>query len=146
MEPRISIVEDDQSVRAALQRILVSHGFAPAVFSSAEQFLASDQATRAACLIADVRMPGMSGLRLHEHLVAAGNRIPTILITGAPTIADRETALAAGVVSYLAKPFSEQGLLDDIAVALGRSAPVSEPIDQSEERASSAPSAGDAHF
>src|ERR1700722_698872 len=122
MEPRISIVEDDQSVRAALQRILVSHGFAPAVFSSAEQFLASDQATRAACLIADVRMPGMSGLRLHEHLVAVAHRTPAIVSAGAPTIADREAALAAGVVSYLAKPCSEQGLLDDIAVALGRSA------------------------
>lgn len=118
MAPLISIVEDDESVRAALHRILTSHGFTATAFASAEEFLESEQPHRAACLIVDVTMPGMSGLRLHQHLVAAGHRIPTILITGRPSEADRETALGAGVVAYLAKPFSEQALLNDLALAL----------------------------
>jgi CheY-like chemotaxis protein len=96
MEPLISIIDDDEPVRTALQRILASHGWTSRVFTSAEQFLASDQLTRAGCLIVDVRMPGMSGLQLHQHLVAAGYHIPTILITGCPTPADRDAALAAG--------------------------------------------------
>lgn len=121
MEPLISIVDDDESMRAALQRILLAHGFAATVFASADQFLASGQLRHAACLIADVRMPGISGLQLHQHLTAAGYHIPTILITGRPTAADRDAALSAGAVSYLAKPFSDRALLDDLALALGRS-------------------------
>lgn len=121
MEALISIVEDDESVRAALQRILISHGFAVAAFASAEQFLESDQPYRAACLIVDVGMPGISGLRLHRHLLEVGYRIPTIVITGLPTAADRDEAIGAGVVSYLPKPFSEQALLEDISLALGQS-------------------------
>jgi FixJ family two-component response regulator len=120
MEPLISIIDDDEPVRTALQRILASHGWASLVFTSAEQFLASDQPARAACLIVDVRMPGMSGLQLHQHLVAAGYHIPTIVITGCPTPADRDAALAAGVISYLPKPFNDQVLLDDVAAALDR--------------------------
>jgi FixJ family two-component response regulator len=122
MEPLISIIDDDESVRAALQRILASNGLEAAAFASAEQFLASDQVSHAACLIADVRMPGLSGLQLHQRLLADGRQIPTILITGCPTEADRDAALAAGVVAYLPKPFSERALLDDVAAALSRSA------------------------
>ena len=122
MEPLISIIDDDESVRAALQRILASHGMGAAIFASAEQFLASDQLSQAACLIADVRMSGISGFQLHQRLLADGYRIPTILITGCPTEADRDAALAAGVVAYLPKPFSERALLDDVAAALSRSA------------------------
>jgi FixJ family two-component response regulator len=121
MAPLISIVDDDESVRAALHRILASHGFAATAFASAEQFLESDQPDRAACLIVDVTMPGMSGLRLHQHLVASGHLIPTILITGRPSETDRDAALDAGVIAYLAKPFSEEALLADLAVALSRS-------------------------
>ena len=130
MEPLISIVEDDESVRAALERILISHGFAVAVFASAEQFLASDQPYRAACLIADVSMPGISGLRLHRHLRAAGYRIPTILITGRPTAEDRAEALSAGVLSYLPKPFSERVLIGDISLALGRAEHEAGPLNR----------------
>src|ERR1041385_8090283 len=122
MELLISIIDDDESVRAALQRILASNGLEAAAFASAEQFLASDQASHVACLIADVRMPGLSGLQLHQRLLADGRQIPTILITGCPTEADRDAALAAGVVAYLSKPFSERALLDDVAAALSRSA------------------------
>jgi FixJ family two-component response regulator len=129
MEALISIIDDDESVRVALQRILLAHGFAATSFASAQQFLASDQLRHAGCLIVDVRMPGMSGLVLHQHLVAAGYRIPTILITGCPIAADRDAVLAAGVLSYLAKPFSERALLDDVALALDRPARRGEIID-----------------
>src|SRR3954468_22676942 len=122
MEPLISIIDDDESIRAALQRILASHGLGAAIFASAEQFLASDQLSQAACLIADVRMPGMSGLQLHQRLLADGYQIPTILITGCPTEADRDAALAAGIIAYLPKPLSEQALLEDVTAALSRSA------------------------
>jgi FixJ family two-component response regulator len=79
----ISIVDDDGPVREALQRMLRSYGFETATFGSAEQFLHSGKPDRTSCLILDVRMPGMTGIALHQHLVAEGCRIPTILITAA---------------------------------------------------------------
>jgi FixJ family two-component response regulator len=118
MEPLISIVDDDRAVREALQRMLRSYGFATAVFASAEQFLSADEAHRTSCLILDVRMPGMSGIALHQHLLAEGCRIPTILITACPTNGERERAIATGVVSYLAKPFNESVLLETVHQAL----------------------------
>src|SRR5713101_2602530 len=120
MESLISIVDDDEPVREALRRILTSHGLTAAVFASARQLLDSDQLDHMSCLIVDGKMPGMSGFALHRQLVAAGRRIPTILITGCPTASGRKRALAAGVVSYLAKPFSEEILLDNIRLALAR--------------------------
>jgi FixJ family two-component response regulator len=118
MEPLISIVDDDGPVREALQRMLRSYGFATAVFGSAEQFLRSEEPAQTSCLILDMRMPGMSGLALHQHLVAEGCRIPTILITACPTSGERERAIAIGVVSYLAKPFNEHVLLETVRDAL----------------------------
>jgi FixJ family two-component response regulator len=118
MEPLISIVDDDAPVREALQRMLRSYGFATAVFGSAEHFLSSDEPPRTSCLILDMRMPGMTGLALHQHLVAEGCRIPTILITACPTSGERERAIATGVVSYLAKPFNEHVLLRTVRDAL----------------------------
>ncbi len=122
MEPLISIVDDDEPMREAVRRILTSHGLTAAVFASARQLLDSDQLDHMSCLIVDGKMPGMSGFALHRQLVAAGRRIPTILITGRPTAGGRKRALAAGVVSYLAKPFSEEVLLDNIHLALARAA------------------------
>jgi FixJ family two-component response regulator len=119
-EPLIAIVDDDKPVRDALQRMLKSHGLAADVFASAEQFLGSSDSEQASCLILDVRMSGMSGLALHQHLMARGCRIPTILITAAPTSAERKRAIASGVMSYLSKPFSEQILLDNVREALAR--------------------------
>ena len=118
MEPLISIIDDDQAVREALQRMLRSYGFSTVVFASAEQFLGSEEPDRTACLILDVRMPGMNGIALHRHLTAEGCRIPTILITACPTNGERERAIATGVVSYLAKPFSENVLLETVRQAL----------------------------
>src|SRR5439155_16872971 len=122
MEPLISIVDDDEPVREALRRILTAHGLDAAVFASARQLLDSDQLDHMACLIVDGKMPGMNGFALHRRLVAAGHRIPTIMITGGPTTGGRKRALAAGVVSYLAKPFSEEVLLENIRLALARGA------------------------
>ena len=118
MEPLISIVDDDQAVREALQRMLRSHGFTTAVFASAEQFLASGRPGDESCLILDVRMPGMTGWGLHHHLASEGCRIPIILITGSPTNGERERAMSMGVVSYLAKPVDERVLLQTLREAL----------------------------
>jgi FixJ family two-component response regulator len=118
MDPVISIIDDDQAVREALQRMLRSYGFATAVFASAEQFLISDQPSSTSCLILDVRMPGMTGMALHHHLISEGCRIPTILITACPTSDEQERAIATGAVSYLAKPFDERVLLDTVREVL----------------------------
>jgi FixJ family two-component response regulator len=119
MEPLIAIVDDDEAVGNALRRMLKSHGFATEVFASAEQFLRASQPHNASCLIFDVRMPGMTGLALHDYLIGTGCRIPTILITACPTRGERRRAIASGVASYLAKPVSEDILLDTIREALG---------------------------
>src|SRR6266496_1755494 len=118
MEPLISIVDDDKAVRDALQRLLQAYGFATAGFASAEQFLNRAEARSVACLILDVRIPAMTGLALHDYLIGTGCRIPTILITACPTSGERRRAIASGVASYLAKPLSEQALLDTIREAL----------------------------
>jgi FixJ family two-component response regulator len=118
MEPLIAIVDDDEAVGNALQRMLKSHGFATEVFASAEQFLRAPEPRSASCLIFDVRMPGMTGLALHDYLFGTGCRIPTILITACPTRGERRRAIASGVASYLAKPVSEDILLDTIREAL----------------------------
>src|SRR6266536_2727536 len=130
MEPLISIVDDDKAVRDALQRLLQAYGFATAGFASAEQFLNRAEARSVACLILDVRMPGMTGLALHDYLIGTGCRIPTILITACPTSGERRRAIASGVASYLAKPVSEQVLLDTIREVLenGRQAQSSDSV------------------
>ena len=124
MEPLIAIVDDDKAVRDALQRMLRSHGFPTAVFASAEQFLALAGPEQASCMIADVRMPGMTGVALHNYLVSRGLSLPTILITARPTSGERSRAIAAGVASYLAKPLTEQILLDTVREALENGGPV----------------------
>ena len=114
----ISIVDDDESVREAAKGLMKSLGYAAETFPSAEDFLQSQQAPRTACLIADVNMPGMSGLDLHRHLSTSGKRIPTILITAYPDNGVRDRALNAGVICYLSKPFDEGDLLSCIHSAL----------------------------
>src|SRR5579864_281314 len=120
--PMIAIVDDDKSVRDALQRMLRSHGFAAAVFDSAEHFLTEAGPSQTACLIADVRMPGMTGIALHDHLTSCGFRLPTIIITARPSSSERQRATAFGPAWYLAKPLSEEILLDTVREALENSA------------------------
>ena len=117
--PRVSIVDDDESVREAIRGLLRSLGISADVFASAEEFLESDAAKNSACLILDVRMPGMSGLELQARLAAAGYKIPLIFITAHAS--DREArarALQAGAVDVLYKPFKEEVLLKHVYAAL----------------------------
>ena len=110
-KPLISVVDDDEAMREALRRLMKSLGYTAEAFASAEDFLSSRQIPGTSCLIADVQMPGMTGLELYHHLVAAGKTIPTILITAYPDDSMRERALGDGVVCYLNKPFDENDLL-----------------------------------
>jgi FixJ family two-component response regulator len=122
-KPLISIVDDDESVREATKGLMRAVGFLADSFASAEDFLKFDRLRSTGCLIADVQMPQMSGLELHRRLVASGFSIPTILITAYPDEGGRERALKAGVIGYLAKPFTTDDLLACINAALGRGAP-----------------------
>jgi len=116
--PLISVVDDDESMREAVRGLMKSSGYTAEAFASAEEFLSSRQAPRNSCLIADVQMPGMTGLELHRHLMASGKTIPTILITAFPDDSTRERALGDGVVGYLSKPFNENDLLACIRSSL----------------------------
>jgi FixJ family two-component response regulator len=116
----ICIVDDDASMRAAIKNFVESAGFSADAFASAEELLASDAVDQAACLVADVQMPGLSGLALYERLSTIGKPIPTVLITAYPNDRMRGRALKAGVVCYLAKPFSDSDLLACIRSALGQ--------------------------
>jgi FixJ family two-component response regulator len=114
----VSIVDDDESVRESLPDMLRQFGFAAAVFSSAEEFLASDVIGRTNCLILDVRMPGMSGPDLRHELRALGQEVPIVFITASGDKAIRARLLSDGAVECLFKPFSEAALLDALHAAL----------------------------
>jgi len=117
-KPLISIVEDNEAVREAIKGLMKSVGYRAEAAASAEEFLRSRHLGRTSCLIADVQMPGMTGLELHRRLSASGRIIPTVLITAYPDDGVRERALAAGVIGYLSKPFDENDLLACIRSAL----------------------------
>ena len=114
----IAVVDDDELVRVALQRLLKSSGFAVASFGSAEDFLKSGQLPEIACLIADIRMPGMSGLDLQAKLNAQRSATPIIFITAHGDEKMRLQAMRAGAVGFLAKPFDAGILLDRVRLAL----------------------------
>ena len=117
--PRVSIVDDDESVREAINSLLRSVGFHAEVFASAEEFLNSGYQHNAECLILDVRMSGMSGLQLQEQLASAKCDIPIIFITAHVSDTQARTrALQSGAVDFLIKPFSEEALLNDVYTAL----------------------------
>ena len=114
----VAIVDDDQSVRAALFGLMKAVGLEARTFASAEEFLASDEQRRTGCLIADVCMPGMSGLELQAQLNAADCRIPTIFITAHADEKTRMRALQAGAVEFVPKPFNNRALVASIRAAL----------------------------
>ena len=116
----IACVDDDASPREALEGFLKAFGFAPAAFSSAEEFLQSDRLVETSCLITDIHLGGMSGLQLQSRLAALGHAIPTIVITAFPDDRIRERALSAGAVCFLDKPFNGEDLLSGIRSALDR--------------------------
>jgi two-component system, LuxR family, response regulator FixJ len=110
----VSVVDDDVSLRRSLRNLLSSVGFEVETFESAEAFLASDSRDRAACLVLDLRMPGMGGLDLLSHLAATGSRIPVIVLTAHGDDDARRRSLDAGAVAFLIKPFQSAALLDAI--------------------------------
>ena len=114
----VAIVDDDDLMRCALQGMLKSVGLPSQTFESAGKFLASGQLNHIACLIADIRMPGMSGLELQAKLNAEHCRIPTIFITAHGDTKMRMQALRAGAVEFLAKPFDDEALLGSVRAAL----------------------------
>jgi FixJ family two-component response regulator len=119
--PLISIVDDDDSIRNSLDNLIRSVGFHALGFSSAEAFLSSNQAHDTACLILDMRLPGMNGLELQRQIVAANWRIPIIFITSHANGDAEARALEAGAVDYLYKPFREEQLLNAIDAAMKHS-------------------------
>jgi FixJ family two-component response regulator len=119
--PLIAIVDDDKSIRNATSDLLKAAGFTPVAFENAESFLGSPTRARVACLVADMRMPGMSGLELYEVLAAAGDTIPTIIITAHPEETTQLRARAAGIRGYLSKPFAPDELLECVEEVLATS-------------------------
>jgi len=116
----VFVIDDDESIREALHSLIRSVGLRVATFPSAHEFLQSDRPDVPACLILDVRMPGLSGLDLQRDLTEANIHIPIIFITGHGDIPMSVRAMKAGAVEFLTKPFRDQDLLDAIQQALDR--------------------------
>ena len=116
----VYVIDDDESIREALNSLIRSVGLTVQTFASAHEFLESRRADVPACLILDVRMPGLSGLDLQRDLSEANIRIPIIFITGHGDIPMSVRAMKAGAVEFLTKPFRDQDLLDAIQQALER--------------------------
>ena len=114
----IYLIENDDSVRIALERLIISAGMPVCAFASAAAFLAAGLPRDSACIITDVMMEGMTGLELQRHLKEAGCRVQFILVTAYDTEAARTEAMKAGAVAYFRKPVDDQALLDAIAWAL----------------------------
>ena len=117
----IAVVDDDASVRSATVDLLASVGFACKAFEGAEDYLRSAVANRTACLILDVRMPGLNGLELQRLMADQGRAVPIIFITSYPNERVRRRAIRAGAICYLSKPYSEEDLLGCIRLALDKS-------------------------
>jgi FixJ family two-component response regulator len=118
-ESRISVVDDDAAVREAVKGLLKSAGFRAEAFASAEDILSSGRLTGTACLILDIRMPGMSGIEFQEQLIASGCLVPIIFITAHADEEARARALKRGAIACLPKPFGDDALLDAVAKAIG---------------------------
>ena len=119
--PLVAIVDDDKSIRNATRDLLKAAGFSTATFEDAESFLGSASRASAACLVADMRMPGMTGLELYQALVASGDGIPTVIITAHPEELTQSRAREAGITCYLSKPFAPDDLLECVGEALAKS-------------------------
>jgi FixJ family two-component response regulator len=118
----VAVVDDDESIRMALQGLLKEAGLPVRSFASAEDFLKSGEQRQTGCLIADIRMPGMSGLDLQAKLNAENCPIPTIFITAHGDEKMRLRAMRAGAVEFLSKPFDDAVLVETVRAALDNSA------------------------
>ncbi len=119
-KPLIAVVDDDQSVREALDNLISSVGFEVKLFASAEDFLDSDTPSQTDCAILDVRLPGISGPELQQRLAAGGQSIPIIIITAQGDDKTQDEAVAAGAIAFLKKPVREEVLLAALESALKR--------------------------
>jgi FixJ family two-component response regulator len=118
----VAVVDDEAGLRKAIESLLRSAGFRAESFASAEEFLCSRRRARAGCLVLDVRLPGMSGLELQQHLAGTGSDVPIVIITAEEDGGGRmkAQALRAGAVAFLHKPFHDQDLLSAVRSALAR--------------------------
>lgn len=119
-EPTVFIVDDDESVRKSLSRLLTSVGFKNETFSSAIEFLKHSLCQGPACLVLDIRMPGLSGLDLQKELAKKNRSLSIVFITGHGSIPLSVQAMKAGAVDFLEKPFDEQALLDAVMHAINK--------------------------
>lgn len=117
-DPVISIVDDDPSVRDAMESLVLSLGYSAATFASAEEYLQSGRVRDSSCLITDLRMPGMSGADLQDTLIADGYSMPIIFMTASRDEGVRARVLNAGACGFLHKPFHEERLIDCLNSAL----------------------------
>jgi FixJ family two-component response regulator len=122
--PIVFVVDDDASVRPAMESLIRSVGLRVKSFASAQDFLGDERPDAPACLVLDVRLPGLSGLDLQKELAAAGNQIPIIFITGHGDIPMSVQAMKGGAIEFLTKPFRDQQLLDAIQLAIEKDASV----------------------
>jgi FixJ family two-component response regulator len=120
--PVIVVIDDDASVRRAVQRLLQAAGYMVETFATARAFLDTDYEAQTACLVLDVHLPGMSGFQLQEYLAAAGVPIPIVFITAYDDGSTRERVQSAGAVAYLRKPFDQGTLIEAISKATGQDA------------------------
>jgi len=118
--PLVAIVDDDKSHRNATRDLLRAAGFSTAAFEDAHGFLESASRASTACVVADMRMPGMTGLELYRELVASGDCIPTVLVTAHPEDVTRSRAREAGITCYLSKPFAPDELVECVHQALSK--------------------------
>lgn len=112
IKPVIYIVDDDESVRRALGRLIRSSGMETRTFASADEFLNYGYEKQNACLLIDIKMPGLSGLELQQELIKRGDKLPAIFITAFDTKEARDQAKELGAAGYLRKPVDDQALLD----------------------------------
>ena len=119
--PHVTVVDDDESIRESLPDLLTAFGFTAQAFSSAEEFLASEDIGHTRCLILDIAMPGMTGLDLQRELKIRGHKIPIIFITAQKDEAVCARAFQQGAAEFLLKPFSDTALFTSLNTALGAS-------------------------
>lgn len=120
MRGSIAIIEDDVLVRQSLGDCMESAGYAVDSFDSAEEFLASGAARKAACLIVDLQLPGITGLELQERLASGDNRVPIVFVSAHGTQANREKAMSRGATGFLSKPFRRDALVGLVEAATRR--------------------------
>ncbi len=118
--PAVFVVDDDDSVRKALKRLLSVNGYQVMTFESAEDFLLADRPHAQGCIVLDIRLPGMSGLDLYEHLASSGRKYPIIFITAQDNPQWQRRAAETDAIAYLRKPFEQQSLIEALQAAISK--------------------------